>query len=235
MFARTRRRPTVAVLVAAAAAIASLAALSGCAAAAPPAPTETSTPAPTPTATALPAMTTLESVIGAQREHPVLTVTGPAEPLAGEQAQQVTYPSGGITVAGVLRTPPGLSGPAPVAIVIHGAVNPERYESGHDRPSEQRALLAAGFLVLAVDLRGFGASDPANVADSLTVDPGFGWPVVLDWGMALDVANAMRLAADGQLPGPIRRASPSSGTRSAGSSRSTARSSSPTSRASSSR
>jgi len=174
---------------------ASLLALTGCTAAAEPepAPTESTVAPVTDTST-------LRTMIDSPAEDPQLTIGEPVDALASETAVEVFYPSGGITVAGVVRTPTDATEDSPVIVVVHGGVEPEEYEPGTDLVAEQRALLSSGYIVFALDLRGFGDSDPANAETSATVDPGFGWDVVLDWGMALDVVNGLRLARDGQIP-----------------------------------
>lgn len=166
----------------------------------PPAP-EPPSPTPTPTETVASDSSTIRALIASAPESPELTVGDPVEPLADETAVEVTYPSGELTVAGVVRTPAGFTGTAPVVVVVHGSVNPKKYTSGGDLEREQRALLAAGYVVFALDLRGYAGSDPANDTDNPVIDPGFGWPTVLDWGMALDVVNALRLARSGDVPG----------------------------------
>ena len=173
---------------------AALLALTGCTAAEPePAPTESTVAPVTDTST-------LRTIIESPAEDPQLTLGDAVDPLAGESAVEVFYGSGGITVAGVVRTPTGAAADTPVVVVVHGGVDPEEYEPGTDLVAEQRALLSAGYIVFALDLRGFADSDAANAETSAIVDPGFGWDIVLDWGMALDVVNGLRLARDGQIP-----------------------------------
>jgi dipeptidyl aminopeptidase/acylaminoacyl peptidase len=160
--------------------------------------------APTPTATSTPTpvsvvdTSSISTMIDSPVEAPTLTVIGEVESLSGETAVQVSYVSGGVTVTGVVRTPQG-PGPFPAVVVVHGSVDPEAYETGRDLLPEQRALLEAGYLVFAPDLRGFADSDPADSENSITIDPGFGWDLVLDWGMAWDVVNALRLVRSGQV------------------------------------
>lgn len=167
--------------------------VTGCAAAADTAPTPTPTPSATETA---PQATTLRTLIDAPAETPTVTFTGATETIAGEIAEGVAYTSGGLTITGVLRTPEG-EGPFPAAVVVHGAVDPAEYETGGDVVSTQRALLDAGYAVFAPDLRGYAGSDPADATTSASVDPGFGFTTVLDWAMALDVVNALRLVRGG--------------------------------------
>lgn len=155
------------------------------------------TPTPTPTPEAVFDTSTLRTMIDSPVETPTLTELGEAESLVGETAMQVSYVSGGATVTGVVRTPAG-DGPFPAVVVVHGSVNPETYESGRDLLAVQRTLLEAGYVVFAPDLRGFADSDPADAENSMTVET-FGWDLVLDWGMAWDVVNALRLVRDGEV------------------------------------
>lgn len=163
-------------------------------------------PEPTPTATATPEpigevdTSTLRTIIDGPVETPTLTVIGPADPIADETADAVSYTSGGLNITGVIRTPAG-SGPMPAVVVVHGSVDPDKYETGGDILPEQRALLDAGYIVFAPDLRGYAGSDAADTTDNPSVDPGFGWATVLDWGMALDVVNAQRLVRSGAIAG----------------------------------
>lgn len=170
-------------------------ALAGCAAQVAPA-------APTPTATQeVPVVdtTTLRAMIDSPRQQPTLVMGEVVDETGGVTSTAVTYDSGGLTISGVLRMPPG-GGPFPAVVVVHGSVNPEKYVSGGDLEAEQRALVESGYAVLATDMRGYAASDAAD-SESLAVDPGFGWMTVLDWGMALDVVNALDVLRSGQVPG----------------------------------
>jgi dipeptidyl aminopeptidase/acylaminoacyl peptidase len=157
------------------------------------------TPTPTPRASISSVDTSsIRSIIESPRDSPSLTVTGSAPAISNETAQEVKYSSGGKTVTGVVRTPMG-QGPFPAVVVVHGAVDPAKYTSGGDLVETQRALLHAGYIVFAPDLRGYAGSDPAQTAGNLNIDPGFGWSIVLDWGMALDVVNALQLLRSGAI------------------------------------
>ena len=170
-------------------------AISGCAAQ-----TEAEAPSPTVTQEA-PVIdtTTLRTIIDSPREQPTLVMGDVVDETGGVTSTAVTYDSGGLTISGILRMPPG-EGPFPAVVIVHGSVNPEKYVSGGDLEAEQRALVENGYAVLATDMRGYAGSDAAST-DSPTVDPGFGWTTVLDWGMALDVVNALAVLRSGQVAG----------------------------------
>ncbi|MCS5735590.1 alpha/beta hydrolase family protein [Herbiconiux daphne] len=192
--AETSRRPRQ--LAVGAVLVALLAGLAGCT----PAPAETPEPTLTvPTEKPVTDTSTLRTIIDSAPEQPTLTMGEVLDATDGVTSTAVTYDSGGLTISGVLRVPAG-EGPFPGVVVVHGSVDPERYDTGGDLESEQRVLVANGYAVLATDLRGYGSSDPADSEDNLTVDPGFGWPTVLDWGMALDVVNALAVLRSGQVP-----------------------------------
>jgi uncharacterized protein len=74
---------------------------------------------------------------------------------------EVTYPSGGTTVSGVLLRPAG-RGPFPAVVLNHGYIEPSVYVIGQGLMREQDALARAGFVVLHTDYRGHAASDPAT-------------------------------------------------------------------------
>lgn len=162
---------------------------------------------PSPPPTASPTTPTAEAsdprsirgLIDSPRAANAFVVGDEADPLAGESAYSVSYESAGAAITGVLRLPSG-NGPFPVVVVVHGSVDPAAYVSGRDLVPEQRALLDAGMAVLATDLRGYAGSDPADSENNAVLDPGFGWPTVLDWAMVLDVVAALDIAASGEVP-----------------------------------
>ena len=67
----------------------------------------------------------------------------------------VEFPSGGITLRGVLRLPSG-DGPKPVVIIAHGMGGLKEWAN---IPSVSDALIEAGIATLAFDYRNFGDSD----------------------------------------------------------------------------
>ncbi len=74
---------------------------------------------------------------------------------------EVTYPSGDVTVSGVLLRPTG-RGPFPAVVLNHGHIEPSIYVTGQGLMREQDYLARAGFVVLHTDYRGHAASDPAS-------------------------------------------------------------------------
>src|SRR6478735_2995850 len=71
---------------------------------------------------------------------------------------EVTYPSGDVTVSGVLLRPTG-QGPFPAVVLNHGYIEPSVYVTGHGLMREQDYLARAGFVVLHTDYRGYADSD----------------------------------------------------------------------------
>ena len=71
---------------------------------------------------------------------------------------EVTYPSGDVTVSGVLLRPTG-QGPFPAVVLNHGYIEPSVYVTGQGLMREQDYLARAGFVVLHTDYRGYAASD----------------------------------------------------------------------------
>jgi dipeptidyl aminopeptidase/acylaminoacyl peptidase len=74
---------------------------------------------------------------------------------------EVTYPSGSVTVSGVLLRPRG-KGPFPAVVLNHGYIEPSVYVNGQGLMREQDYLARAGFVVLHTDYRGHASSDPAS-------------------------------------------------------------------------
>ncbi len=80
---------------------------------------------------------------------------------------EVTYPSGDVTVSGVLLRPRG-QGPFPAVVLNHGYIEPSVYTTGQGLAREQDYLARAGFVVLHTDYRGHAGSDPASEASRET-------------------------------------------------------------------
>ena len=74
---------------------------------------------------------------------------------------EVTYPSGDLTVSGVLLVPNG-EGPFPGIVLNHGYIEPSIYVTGQGLAREQDWLARAGFVVLHTAYQGHAASDAAT-------------------------------------------------------------------------
>ncbi|MFH1085369.1 MAG: alpha/beta fold hydrolase [Chloroflexota bacterium] len=104
----------------------------------------------------------------------------------------ITYPSEGLTIYGFVNTPRG-QGPFPVAIVLHGYIDPQVYDTLAYTARYADALARAGYLVVHPNLRGYPPSDDGP--DRFRV------------GKAVDTLNLVALIRQqaGQ-PGPLARA-----------------------------
>jgi hypothetical protein len=71
----------------------------------------------------------------------------------------INYPSDDLTITGILHLPVG-PGPFPVLILLHGYIERDLYFSGADTWQAAEFFARQGYLVLAPDLRSWGASDP---------------------------------------------------------------------------
>ena len=134
--------------------------------------TPTPSPSPTPSATdatdatdqALPPVEDRTSLAALMRENFVGgRIRERRQVLANEAytRSEVTYPSGDVTVTGVLLRPDG-KGPFPAVVLNHGYIEPSTYVTGQGLMREQDYLARAGFVVLHTDYRGHAASDPAS-------------------------------------------------------------------------
>ncbi|HRQ39175.1 MAG TPA: alpha/beta fold hydrolase [Chloroflexota bacterium] len=70
----------------------------------------------------------------------------------------IAYPSDGLTITGIMQTPPG-AGPFPVIIMLHGYYDRKDYWSGWGTWQAAEYLNARGYLTIAPDLRSWGQSD----------------------------------------------------------------------------
>jgi dipeptidyl aminopeptidase/acylaminoacyl peptidase len=121
-------------------------------------------PASTPTAQALPPVRDRVSLAALMREDfPGGRLQRGRQVLANEAytRHEITYPSGSVTVSGVLLRPRG-KGPFPAVVLNHGHIEPSIYVTGQGLMREQDYLARAGFVVLHTDYRGHAASDPAS-------------------------------------------------------------------------
>lgn len=74
---------------------------------------------------------------------------------------EVSYPSGGLTITGVLLRPRG-RGPFPGAVFAHGHIEPSIYVTGQGLRREQDRMAREGYVVLHADYRGHAGSDPGT-------------------------------------------------------------------------
>lgn len=140
-------------------------------------------PTPSPVEMELPGSPTLRSILEAEPEHPTFELVQETTDFDGDQAEVVSYSSGGLDVQAVIRRPPsGSAGPA--IVFVHGAVDPEEYSGLTDYDELVDLLVDAGYTVVMPDLRGHGDSEEGEP-----------WELDMDVGATLDVVNAVRAAA----------------------------------------
>jgi len=103
-----------------------------------------------------------------------------------------TYPSDGLNIYGFMNIPKG-AGPFPIAVVVHGNLPPELFNTETYTRRYADALARAGYLVLHPNMRTFYPSDDG--ADAFHV------------GIAVDVLNLLAIIKQqaGQ-PGPLQLA-----------------------------
>ncbi len=94
----------------------------------------------------------------------------------------VRYESDGLWIHGFMNTPVG-DGPFPVAIVLHGYIDPAVYETLAYTTRYADALARAGYLVIHPNLRNYPPSDSG--------------PNAYHVGMAIDVLNLIALVQGG--------------------------------------
>jgi uncharacterized protein len=166
-------------------------------------PTATATPTPTATATstATPSPTpdpyaqwTVEGLAartygeGELRIEQVLAVTD------AFTRTLVTFPSDGLTIYGFMNVPKG-EGPFPVVLVLHGYVDPARYNTLTYTTGYADALARAGYLVIHPNFRNWPPSDSG--------------PEDYRVGQAVDVLHLLGLVQKmGGAPGPLAQADP---------------------------
>lgn len=75
----------------------------------------------------------------------------------------VTYPSGSLTISGILNVP-STPGPHPALVLNHGHIDPAIYTNGRGLMREQDYLARRGYVVLHTDYRNHAQSskDPGN-------------------------------------------------------------------------
>jgi dipeptidyl aminopeptidase/acylaminoacyl peptidase len=177
-----------------------------------PAPTNTSTPSPTSPPTETPTATATSAPTATPTPDPYaeFTVDGLTARSygAGElQVEQVlnvtnaftrtliTYPSDELTIYGFMNVPMG-EGPFPVVLVLHGYVDPARYNTLTYTTGYADALARAGYLVIHPNFRNWPPSDSG--------------PEEFRVGQAVDVLDLIALVQKkGGQPGPLAKADPS--------------------------
>ncbi len=100
----------------------------------------------------------------------------------------VTFRSGDLRISGVMNVPAG-SGPFPVAVLLHGYIDPDVYVTGQGLAREQDYLARRGYVALHVDYRGHAGSDPAPGAEER-----------LRLGYTVDAINAVLAVQKSSLP-----------------------------------
>ena len=100
----------------------------------------------------------------------------------------VSYRSGDLRISGIINVPDG-AGPFPVAVLLHGYIDPEIYVTGHGLMREQDYLARRGYVVLHVDYRNHAGSDDDPAAERR-----------LRLGYTEDVVNAVLAVKRSDLP-----------------------------------
>jgi len=171
--------------------------------------TATATLSPTATATATPTETPTATPSPTPDPYAEWTVDGLAARSYGDgelQVEQVlavtnaftrtlvTFPSDGLTIYGFMNVPQG-EGPFPVVLVLHGYVDPARYNTLTYTTGYADALARAGYLVIHPNFRNWPPSDSG--------------PEDYRVGQAVDVLHLIGLVQKmGGEPGPLAQADP---------------------------
>ena len=100
----------------------------------------------------------------------------------------VSYRSGDLRISGIINVPDG-PGPFPVAVLLHGYIDPEIYVTGQGLMREQDYLARRGYVVLHVDYRNHAGSDDDPAAERR-----------LRLGYTEDVVNAVLAVKRSDLP-----------------------------------
>lgn len=175
----------------------------------PPTPTSSPTPSPTasPTPTATP--TAAPTITPTPDPYAGLTIDDLAARSYGGGEIQVedvlgvtdaftrsliTFPSEGLTLYGFMNVPQG-QGPFPAALVMHGYIAPEQYNTMAYTTRYADALARAGYLVIHPNYRNFPPSDSG--------------PDFLRVSDAVDTLNLIAIIrAQAGRPGPLELADP---------------------------
>lgn len=158
-------------------------------------PTPSATPSPSPTPTPDPfAGLTIADLKKRDYGGGELKVEETLGAYAAFTRLLISYPSDGLTIYGFMNVPTG-EGPFPVLIVLHGYVNPARYQTLAYTTRYADALARAGYLVMHPNLRGYAPSDDG--------------PNRFRVGMAVDTLNLIALVKEwGGREGILEQADP---------------------------
>lgn len=106
----------------------------------------------------------------------------------------VTYSSDGLTIYGFMNVPRG-EGPFPVVLVLHGYVDPDRYDTLAYTTRYADSLARTGYLVIHPNFRNYPPSDEG--------------PDTFRVGYAVDALNLVALVQQqGDQAGPLESANP---------------------------
>jgi dipeptidyl aminopeptidase/acylaminoacyl peptidase len=136
-----------------------------------------------PTAAQLPAVTdsvSLPALMAQEYDGRALRLRSVLASNSAYTRYAVTFRSGSLRISGVMNVPTG-DGPFPVAVLLHGYIDPDVYVTGQGLMREQDYLARRGYVALHVDYRGHAGSDPAPGAEER-----------LRLGYTVDAINAVR-------------------------------------------
>ena len=155
---------------------------------------DTPTPVPTPTADPYAAYT-IEALAARSYGGGGLEIVERLELNDSFSRYLITYPSDGLTIYGFMNVPHDGS-KFPVAIVLHGYVDPAGYETLAYTTRYADMLAEAGYFAIHPNLRGFPPSDEGQDAYRT--------------GLAADVLNLIAIIREqsSDPEGPLRRADP---------------------------
>lgn len=126
-----------------------------------PLPTQTPAPTPTPTLTPTPdpyAGLTIAAVAGRAYGGGEITVHETMAVTGSFTRSLISYPSEGLTLYGFMNMPRG-PGPFPAALVMHGYIAPQNYDTIAYTTRYADALAQAGYMVIHPNYRNWPLSD----------------------------------------------------------------------------
>jgi dienelactone hydrolase len=159
---------------------------------------ETAESRPAPTETPDPyAAYTIESLAGRTYGGGALEIVERLEINDSFSRYLISYPSDGLTIYGFMNVPHEGS-KFPVAIVLHGYINPAAYETLDYTSRYADVLAEAGYFVIHPNLRGFPPSDESSSEEGDAYRT----------GLAADVMNLIAIIREqsSDPEGPLRRA-----------------------------